>query len=76
MGRSDSGGYPSVRWPPVKPIPSRSPAAPIKRCENCPEWVSFGDDHETGRCPILHVITDPEDTCKVLADELLDGDTK
>ena len=46
---------------------------PIKRCEDCPEWASFGDDHETGRCPILHVITDPEDTCTVLADELLEA---
>ena len=48
----------------------------LKRCENCPDWMHFGDDHEAGRCPILHVITDPEDTCKVLADDLLEEKTK
>ncbi len=60
----------------MKPTSPCSPAAPIKRCENCPEWMHFGDDHESGRCPILHVITDPEDTCGVLTDDLLDGGTK
>ena len=54
-------------------LPVKIAVPPIKRCENCPEWISFGDDHETGRCPILHVITDPEDTCGVLTDDLLEA---
>ncbi len=54
----------------------RSGGTLIKRCENCPDWMHFGDDHEAGRCPILHAITDPEDTCMVLADDLLEDKTK
>ncbi len=54
----------------MKTIAIRTADEPIKRCEDCSNWMHFGDDHETGRCPILHVITDPEDTCKVLADDL------